>query len=466
MSTPRRKIPRPVIVLVAAAVVVGGAFAIRHYLAGRKVDLNVYATVQRGDVEDLVTATGSLQPRDYVDVGAQVSGQLRRIHVEVGTTVKEGDLLAEIDAETSSARVDASKAQLRSQEAQLALQQVNLEKAERDLQRQKNLMAEDATTAEALQNAQTVLDTTRAQIASLRAQMQQVQASMRVDEANLKYTRILSPMNGTVVSITAKQGQTLNTNQQAPTILRVADLSTMTVQTQVSEADVSKLRPGMTAYFTTLGGSGRRYYGELTKIEPTPTVTNNVVLYNALFDVPNENDALLPQMTAQVFFVVAEARDTLIVPMSAVTFQRPARPAGAAPDSAAPQGARPREGGQGSRRPDGPVPAGDAPAAPPLAASLPPRSGPPRDGMPPLGTRAPRGPRPATVKVAQADGTIVTREVLVGVTNRVHAQILQGLEEGERVVAGEKVNERAPAAQGGQQNRGPGGFGPPMGFPR
>jgi macrolide-specific efflux system membrane fusion protein len=142
-------------------------------------------------------------------------------------------------------------------------------------------------------------------------------------------------MGGTVVSISTKQGQTLNSVQQAPTILRIADMSTMTVQTQVSEADVSKLRPGMESYFTTLGGQGRRWYGSLRKLEPTPTVTNNVVLYNALFDVPNTNSSLLPNMTAQVFFAAAQARNVLLVPAAAVVSNRGARSHGQKPDGAA-----------------------------------------------------------------------------------------------------------------------------------
>ena len=198
--------------------------------------------------------------------------------------------------------------------------QVNLEKAQRDLQRQKNLMAEEATTTEQVQNAETAVRAATSQINTLKAQIDEQQASMRVEEANLKFTKIYAPMSGTVISVTAKQGQTFNANQSAPTLLRIADLSTMTVQTQVGEADVAKLRSGMSSYFTTLGSPGRRFYGQLRKIEPTPTVTNNVVLYNALFDVPNTNKVLMPQMTAQVFFVVAEARDVLTVPVAALTY--------------------------------------------------------------------------------------------------------------------------------------------------
>jgi macrolide-specific efflux system membrane fusion protein len=125
-------------------------------------------------------------------------------------------------------------------------------------------------------------------------------------------------MAGTVVTQAAKQGQTLNANQSAPIVLRIADLSTMTVQTQVSEADVSRLRIGIPVYFTTLGDARKRWYGELRQINPTPEVVNNVVLYNALFDVPNPDGALMTQMTAQVFFVVAEAKDAVLVPLSAL----------------------------------------------------------------------------------------------------------------------------------------------------
>ena len=167
----------------------------------------VITTVQRGKLEDLVTATGTLQPRDYVDVGAQVSGLLNRIHVEVGNTVTSGQLLAEIDARVLASRVEATQAQLRSQRAQMLEREANLELAESQARRQRNLMAEDATTRESLQNAEASLRAVRAQIDSLKAQIEQTEASLRADEANLEYTRISAPMDGTVVSIEARQGQ-------------------------------------------------------------------------------------------------------------------------------------------------------------------------------------------------------------------------------------------------------------------
>ncbi|NTV11085.1 MAG: efflux RND transporter periplasmic adaptor subunit, partial [Zoogloea sp.] len=320
----RRKFNRRLLALLAVAVLGAGGYFVWQRMHGHGDGLEQYqlAAVQRGDIEDLVTATGTMQPREYVDVGAQVSGQLKKIHVEVGSVVNEGDLLAEIDPTVFRANVDARRAQVRNLRANLADREAQLALAQLQYARQKNLAAGDATTTDSLQTADAAVRSARAQVEAQRAQIEQNESTLRADEANLNYARIYAPMAGVVVSITARQGQTLNANQQAPTVLRIADLSTMTVQTQVSEADVSRLQPDMEVYFTTLGSRGRRWYGTLNKVEPTPTVTNNVVLYNALFDVANTQRNLLPQMTAQVFFVAATARDTLIVPASAVSMRR------------------------------------------------------------------------------------------------------------------------------------------------
>jgi macrolide-specific efflux system membrane fusion protein len=276
------------------------------------------AVVQRGDLEDTVSATGTLQPRDYVDVGTQVSGQVKTLRVQIGDVVKKGDLLAEIDPTVYLSKVDADQAQLANLQAQLADRQAQLKLAEQKAQRQANMMREQATTAEAVQTAEAELQSARAQIDALRAQIQQTGSTLRGDQASLGYTKIYAPMAGTVVTQIAKQGQTLNANQSAPIVLRIADLSTMTVQTQVSEADVSRLRVGMPLYFSTLGEQSKRWKAVLRQVYPTPDVVNNVVLYNALFDVPNADGGLMTQMTAQVFFVVAEAKDAAFIPAAAV----------------------------------------------------------------------------------------------------------------------------------------------------
>lgn len=399
---------RRALLILVPALVAGGWYAWPQVF-GKRDPLTAYqfSTVQRGDIEDVVTATGTLQPRDYVDVGAQVSGQLRKIHVEVGDTVNAGDLLAEIDPTVYRARVDASRAQLKNLRAQLKDREAQLALAQIQLRRQRALMAEDATTKESLQTAEASAKSAEAQLEAVRAQIEQIESTLRGDEANLQYARILSPMAGTVVSITARQGQTLNTNQQAPVVMRIADLSTMTVQTQVSEADVSRLKLGMDAYFTTLGGSGKRWQGTLEKIEPTPTVTNNVVLYNALFDVLNPDGLLMTQMTAQVFFIVSQARDVLLVPMAALSQGAPRAPQPS--PSAAPAIANGAGRGLGAGAGQG-------------------RSG----GVAAAGT----GPRQGTVKVADERGGVQERKVELGVANRVQAQVLSGLAEGERVVSG------------------------------
>jgi membrane fusion protein, macrolide-specific efflux system len=541
---------RPVWVAVALAVLGAGAYVGWRLWKGQQADLSQYQLikVQRADIEDLVTATGSLQPLEYVDVGAQVSGQLRKIHVEIGSVVQAGDLLAEIDPTVYRANVDARRAQLKNLRATLVERESQLLLAQQQQARQKGLLSGDATTQEAVQQADANLRSARAQIDALQAQIEQSESTLRADEANLNYANIYSPMAGVVVSITARQGQTINATQQAPIILRVANLSSMTVQTQVSEADIGQLRPNMDAYFTTLGNRGRRWWGKLRKVEPTPTVTNNVVLYNALFDVVNDQRNLLPQMTAQVFFVAAKVENALVVPASAVTVQRGAReegkragdapmaaPGGASGASGAASGGRSGARGADKAAAASGVVSGQAPArraaprpkdagalesGPDLSQmsreerrayfeSLPPeareamrermraargdagpavsRSGEPSAApstvRPPsndsrartptavwagVGAGRTNRPKDATVKVVTESGEIAERKVRIGISNRVQVEILEGLKEGEQVVAGVKPPPGQVRAEGGNRNAlqgqggmpgGPGGLG-------
>lgn len=276
------------------------------------------ATVERGDVEELVTALGTLEPGDYVDVGAQVSGQLTQLHVDVGDSVEQGQLLAEIDASVQQTQVDAGLAELEALRAQREQQQAELELAELQYQRQQRLREANATSDDAFQGARSTLAITRAQIKVLKAQIRQKQASVEGDQANLGYAKIYAPRSGTVVSLEAREGQTLNANQTTPTLMRIADLTTMTISTQVSEADVDSLSAGMPVYFNTLGNGDVRYDSTLRQVLPTPEVVNNVVLYTAEFDIDNPQGRLMSGMTAQVFFVVDSARDVLHVPVAAV----------------------------------------------------------------------------------------------------------------------------------------------------
>lgn len=276
------------------------------------------ATAEQRTIEVLVTATGRLQPRDFVDVGAQVSGQLERLEVEVGDKVEAGDLLAEIDATLLEAQVESNRAQLRNQQAILREREASQRLAVLNYERQERLFEVALTSSELVETARATMEQNAAQVDSIKAQIEQTQSTLRAAQANLDYTRIFAPMAGTVVTIEARRGQTLNAAQTTPTILTIADLSQMTVQAQVSEADIGRLEIGMPVYFTTMGNRTERWHGELRLIEPTPVVENNVVLYNALFEVPNSDGQLLPQMTTQVFFVAARAEDAVAVPAAAV----------------------------------------------------------------------------------------------------------------------------------------------------
>ncbi|WP_207461863.1 efflux RND transporter periplasmic adaptor subunit [Azospirillum sp. SYSU D00513] len=275
-------------------------------------------TVAVGSVEDTVSAVGTLQALNYVDVGTQVSGQLRTILVKIGDTVEKGQLLAQLDPTVYEARVAADQAQILNLRAQMTERQVQQALAEKQFERQRRLLADRATSQEAYDSADAERKILAAQITGLEAQLKQTESTLKGDQANLSYTKIYAPMSGVVVDITARQGQTLNANQQAPIILRIAELSTMTVRTQVSEADVPRLKVGMAAYFTTLGRPDRRREGTLRQVLPTPEVVNNVVLFASLFDVANPDLDLLPQMSAHVFFVAGQAKDVPVVPMAAL----------------------------------------------------------------------------------------------------------------------------------------------------
>ncbi len=281
--------------IAGAIVVVGGAFFLfgGPKLFGGASHKYLTAPVTRGNIETTVTAVGSVQPKNYVDVGAQVSGQIKTLNVDVGDKVKKGDLLAEIDAQVQAARVESDKDNLAAQNANLVQQQAQLVLKKSQYQRQVALDKENATSKDALQSAKAAYDAQLAQIDALEAQIRQAQSSLQADQSTLSYATITAPMDGTVVSLSARLGQTLVSIQQAPTILRIADLSVMEIQTQVSEADVAKLKVGMPAYFTTLGNPDRRYNSKIEQILPTPETVNNVILYDVLSDVDNTDGSLM-----------------------------------------------------------------------------------------------------------------------------------------------------------------------------
>ena len=274
-----------------------------------------YLPVTRGSIEEAVTAQGKLEPKEFVDVGTQVSGLLQKLHVEIGDNVKKGQLIAEIDPKLYVAKVEEDEARLKSLQSQLAEQQAQMAYTHSVYLRNQMLVKEQAVSKETYELSLKEFKAAESRANSYKAQIEEAQSTLEGDRTNLGYTKIYSPMDGTVVSQTSKEGQTLNANQTAPVVVQVANLDVMTVRAQVAEADVARLKPGMPVYFNTLG-SERRWESTVRQILPSPDATvTDVVLYNALVDVTNSDRSLKTGMSTQMFFVLGRADNVLQVPV-------------------------------------------------------------------------------------------------------------------------------------------------------
>lgn len=344
----------------------------------------ITASAKARDLEQLIMADGTLKARKLVSVGAQVSGQIKKLHVTLGQEVKQGDLLVEIDDLPQQNALKDALAQRDNLQAQLDSKEATLRNARLAYQRQQQIVARGLGSTADHDSAKATLDETLADIRALNAQ--RVQAEVAVDTArvNLGYTRILAPLSGTVVAMPVEEGQTLNASQSTPTLLKIAQLDTMTVEARISEADVINVRVGMPVYFTILGNSQRRFEGSLRAIEPAPDTINDddttssndssAIYYHGLFEVPNQDGQLRISMTAQVYLVVARLKDALVIPAIAL---------------------------QGDQ-----------------------------------------------VRVVDDGGRISLRRVKVGLNNKVDAQILSGLSTGERVIVSEVSAGQSDAAGG------------------
>jgi macrolide-specific efflux system membrane fusion protein len=274
--------------------------------------------VAKRDLEQSVLATGQLDAVRKVDVGAQVSGQLESLKVEIGDKVQKGQLLGIIDPEQAQNSIREGEATLQELQAQLQQALAEQQLAAVTLQRNRELAKVQAVSRQDLDKFTTELAVKKAQVETTRAQIAKNQASLDTAKINLAYTRIEAPMDGDVVQITTLQGQTVIAAQQAPNILTLADMSTMLVKAQVSEADVIHLKPGLKAWFTVLGDPSKRFDGVLKDIQPTPEKVNNAIFYYARFEVPNPQGLLRLQMTAQVHIQLAGVSDALVIPLVAL----------------------------------------------------------------------------------------------------------------------------------------------------
>jgi macrolide-specific efflux system membrane fusion protein len=390
-------------VAIGAAVLVVLFLAKGCFFPNKPPPRYITAPATVGDIEQTVLASGTLQPFELVDVGAQVSGQVKVLKVALGDSVQKGQEIAEIDPATQRNTLLIAQATLEQQKAQKLSLEATLAQDKLLLQRQSTTYAAQASSQQDLEAAQAAAKSAEANLAATNALIKQAEVSVDTARVNLGYTQIAAPIDGVVVAIQTKQGQTVNAVQSAPTIVKLADLATMTVKAQISEADVVRVHPGQQVYFTILGDPDRRFYAKLRAIEPAPdSITSTTtataspsstaaVYYNGLFEVANPDGVLRTSMTAQVYVILASQKHVLTVPSAALTS------AGAA-----------ASGGSGAYT-----------------------------------VRVLTDPKkPPTV-----------RKVQIGINNNVTAQVLSGLKAGEKVVVGEgaptEVVGRPPGAPGG-----------------
>lgn len=412
-SPRKRKSRRGLIFLVILALTAAAGYFVKvKYYTAPAVTM-MTSTVERGSVEETVLATGELRPVKLVAVGAQASGRITSLNVKLGDRIKTGDLIAEIDSVTQENSLKTAEASLANIHAQRDEKEASLTLARQTLERQQNMVSQNAVARADLESAQATVKTTEAQIAALDAQIKSAEVAVATARANLGYTRITAPIDGTVLAIVSQAGQTVNATQSAPTIVVLGQLDTMTVRAEISEADVVHVQPGQKVYFTIIGDPEHRYDAALESIDPAPesirsdtaitsssssstssSSSSSAIYYYGNFNVPNPDGRLRTYMTAEVNIVLGRAENVLTVPAAAL-------------------GNRDHEGRY-------------------------------------------------RVKVLNADGSITDRRVEIGLNDKVTAEVKSGLEEGDKVVTGEMTAaQRAAATSNVRLGR---GGGPPPGM--
>lgn len=303
--------------------------------SGNKPNTVVTAVVRQGDIENVIAATGKMDAIERVNVGAQVSGQVKKLYIKTGDNVTKGQLIAEIDDQPQRSDLRNAQAALSVAQADLATREATLLRQGAQFKRLQQMIKVNAVSRQDFDQAAEAWSIAQAELTAQKARVIQAQIEVDKKQLDLGYTRIMAPMDGTVVAIVTKQGQTVNAVQTAPTIAKLAQLGTMTIKVQISEADINNVQPGQKAWFTTFSNPDKRYNATLRSLELAPesvmkddalmgnsestpsSSTNAAVYYNALLDVPNPDNALRISMTAQVNLLRDAVKDTLLVPVQA-----------------------------------------------------------------------------------------------------------------------------------------------------
>ena len=395
---------KPVTVALIVAVLLGGVAALR--LTGITPG-SAAAPVARGSVEVSVLAEGRLKPSNLVAVGAQVSGRITALAVKVGDRVGQGDLIAEIDSVTQKNDLRKAEAALANIKAQLVEKRAVLALAEKMLARQQNLIRSAASSRSDFDTAEQDVEVAHAQIAALEAQTAEAEVAIETARANLDYTRITAPSAGTVLAIVNQAGQTVNSAQSSPTIAVLGDLARMNVHAEISEADIGKVKPEQKVRFSLLDDSGRTYQGALESIAPAPQAIVNDSLINPDTTADSDSEAVYYIGIVPVENPDGNLRSYMTAQVSILLGE-----------------------------------AQDVLTVPALA----------------LGQR--NGDGSYKVRVLARDGSVESRNVGIGLNDKVVAEVIAGLNEGEHVVMGEQAVGMSMSGGGGTGG-GRGMMGPP-----
>lgn len=317
---------KKLLIILAIAVMAVLAGIIIVFSGSKKIKFKT-AKIQKGEITQTVRATGNVNPVTTIIVGTRVSGTIVALYADYNSRIKKGQLIAQIDPTPFENELKHSEAELLNAKATLFKAEVTLKDAERTLKRKQELFKRDLIARSELDDAETAYNTARAQYEIALAQVKKAEAGLRQAKTNLGYTRIVSPVDGVVIAKNVEVGQTVAASFQTPTLFTIApDLTKMQVDTNVDEADISKIKKGMEVNFTVDAYPDKKFKGIVSQIRLSPTVTQNVVTYNVVISVDNSHLLLKPGMTANVTFVVNSKENVIKIPNSALRFKMPDTP--------------------------------------------------------------------------------------------------------------------------------------------
>jgi HlyD family secretion protein len=308
------------VLLILIIVIIGAAAFFSLKDNGEKLKFRTVKVI-RGNIVETVTASGVVNPVNTVLVGTQVSGTVSRIHADFNSPVKKGQLIAEIDPAIFEAKLDQSRANLMQARADLEMAEANLVNSKREMERKKTLLSKEILPQSEFDRAETEYMSSRAQASAAKARIAQAKATLKQDETNLRYTRILSPVDGIVISRNVNVGQTVAASFQTPTLFTIAeDLTRMQIDSSVDEADIGKVQVGQNVEFTVDAYANITFKGNVSQVRLAPTTVENVVTYNVVVMVDNTGLKLKPGMTATVSMIISDKKGVLMVPNSALRF--------------------------------------------------------------------------------------------------------------------------------------------------